>query len=405
MPSVQARMSNKIQARNTEGERSEALSPPRSSSITANPREIGTTNVYQAGTESSSLNKVESSAPATKDKHKLSSESTLKETDGMSREDGQANERFLCQANATESERPSSRQKTSHDIINELRVEQKKGHDDTNSELKQVNKQSSSSTTTSVEKNVMVQEGEAKGENKPVKQHDIFREIRMERKRKREMQRRSNVNRELDHLAELITNINPPELRNSLSNKYVDDNNHAPLNRLELIHVAVKTLERLHFQSEKDASRIYELTMELNSLKEMNNYDKVTMMLPVMVPTNERVNTGDPIPNGSIFLPPRIPNNLLKRQPAPTLYNVPPFPENSMFSQIPNGMNMRKQLLPTSNPLSGLNNSEPHYVLLPDHCAPSDLPLRNNQFLNMNSEELKALLASKIASQIGHRPV
>ena len=130
------------------------------------------------------------------------------------------------------------------------------------------------------------------------------------------------------------------------------------------------------------------------------------MMFPVMVPKNERINTGDPIPNGSIFLPPRIPNNLLKTQQAPTLYNVPPFPDNSMFSQIPSVLNMPKQMLPTSNPLpGGANNSEPHYVLLPDNCARNDHISSNNQLLNMNSEELKALLAAKIASQIGHRPL
>ena len=283
MPFIKAGNNHEIQSRKAESERIEPLSPTLSSSCTTDPRETGTSNMSQDGTESStessSLYKLASSAVAIKGKHESSSdttkhESALKETDKISREEGKVNEISHLQANEAESSRPSSRLKTSHDNMNDLQ--------ENNAELNQAKKQKTNSVSTFSGRTAAVQEGEIGGKKRPVKadqskaQHDIFREIRMERKRKREMQRRSNVNRELDHMAELITRINPPELRNMLNNKYTDDNNHAPLNRLELIHVAVKTLERLHYQSEKDASKIYELTMELHSMKEMINHDKVS---------------------------------------------------------------------------------------------------------------------------------
>ena len=107
-------------------------------------------------------------------------------------------------------------------------------------------------------------------------QLDTFKEMRMERKRKREMQRRSNVNKELDNLAELITNINPPELRRPLNDKNSEDSAQAPLNRLELIHVAVKVMERLHLASVSDADRINKLTQELNAVREKIANDKVS---------------------------------------------------------------------------------------------------------------------------------
>lgn len=243
-------------------------------------------------------------------------------------------------------------------------------------------------------------------------QTDAFREIRMERKRKREMQRRSSVNRELDNLAELINKINPPELKSS-NDKFSEANNHPTLNRLDLIHVAVKVLGRLHQQTEQDAQRINELTLELNTMKDMlNRNDKVNLMFPVMVPSNEssedRMNGGQ-VPNGSVFLSPRMPNSYLNANPPPTLHKGAPFPQNSIFSSsfsnfLPttsqNLLNKIGDHLPQNQSYPPHN---PNLFFLPDPRLRGTL--ETNRLLNLNQQDLEALLAAKLAEQLSKKPL
>jgi len=113
-------------------------------------------------------------------------------------------------------------------------------------------------------------------------QSEAFKEIRMERKRKREMERRSSVNKELDKLADLIHKIKPPELAGS--NTKFQDGSAPSLNRLDLIHIAVKVLNRLYDRTQKDSERINQLTSELNSFKEvLNENNKVCRMFLVPI--------------------------------------------------------------------------------------------------------------------------
>ena len=98
--------------------------------------------------------------------------------------------------------------------------------------------------------------------------NDSCRTMRMEKKRKREMQRRSNVNKELDKLTSLIMALNPPELIKPANGVKTDFVSQPPLNRLELIQVAVKVLERLSSRSRLDEKKILELTAEVTTLRQ-----------------------------------------------------------------------------------------------------------------------------------------
>ena len=126
-------------------------------------------------------------------------------------------------------------------------------------------------------------------------------------------------------------------------------------------------------------------------------------MFPIMVPSNQIGRTGDPIPNGSVFLPPRIPNNFLNGHSFPSLYNAPPFPPNSFFSSIPSDMNINNSCEATSSSLPALSqkyNTEPHFVFAPDPGLLTDHNRGENQRLNLDDRELEAILAAKVAEHI-----
>lgn len=237
------------------------------------------------------------------------------------------------------------------------------------------------------------------------------RSSRMEKKRKREMQRRSNVNRELERLSALVIRINPPELRekikvsnnssssnresgsrsSSANNK--DNSNEgeteqpsgsASLNRVELIHLAANLLSRYHEESEKNQTRVQELEKKVNKHEEAN---KVTMMFPIMVPSDQPGRHGEPVPQGVIPLPPMIPSHLLYGRPRPLLYNTPPFPSESCYCVG------RSSVAPTE---IGASHG-PHFVLVPEACAASGAVDASKY------SGLEALVAAKVAEEVAAR--
>lgn len=112
----------------------------------------------------------------------------------------------------------------------------------------------------------------------------VSRATRMERKRKREMERRSNVNKELENLTRLVMKINPPELKRRkkviVKNKnsktgikdIINEEENYQLSRVDLIHLSTVLLERLHNESIQNASIIEKL------LREKANTDNMAML-------------------------------------------------------------------------------------------------------------------------------
>lgn len=129
---------------------------------------------------------------------------------------------------------------------------------------------------------------------------------RSERKRRREMKRRSDVNRGFEELMSLIVRMNPPELHEVTSKEEnVNPDKSASvqvgnLNRVDLMNKAVVIMDRLFQENKKMRRDIQELKMEIK--KEQKN--EVLMMFPAMVPPETPLQIGTQASNDAIPNPP-----------------------------------------------------------------------------------------------------
>merc|ERR1712071_322314 len=125
--------------------------------------------------------------------------------------------------------------------------------------------------------------------------------------------------------------------------------------------------------------------------------------------TKQQGNTGDPIPSGSIPIPPRIPGCLLNGNPNASLFNAPPFPLNSYFPTYPRTNNFNSfSSSPVStsvgNGIHQRHNTEPHFVFLPNTNRPfnHDQSIQR-QTMNVDKRELEALVTAKVMEHINSK--
>ena len=90
------------------------------------------------------------------------------------------------------------------------------------------------------------------------------------------------------------------------------------------------------------------------------------MMFPICVPSAQQIRIGDPIPNGALSIPPRIPYNLLSAGSLPAAFNAPPYPSNCFMNRFPNVHQIKNFNNNTPNSIHPNAQSPANIVLLPD---------------------------------------
>jgi len=157
---------------------------------------------------------------------------------------------------------------------------------------------------------------------------------RSERKRRREMKRRLDINREYDGLQMLLSRMNPPELHETNDVIHTEASaaaQVATLNRVDLMNKTVLIMERLFEENKKMRRQVQELKLQISK-------SKVLMMFPMMVPSDANVQNGCPLRNDAIPLNPIIPPEFRQSYfPSPTLYfgpHIPPPPHSFLKQQF-----------------------------------------------------------------------